>query len=78
MGNEKLLDNVSGCCCSNQSIVDSSINNINDLVDAMNKNCHEVQALYEKAIELNCQNEQFFMNWQDKLNDVSCVHISDL
>ena len=78
MDNENLLDNVGDFCCRNQSIVDSSINNINELVDAMNKNCRDVQALYKKAIELNCQNEQFFMNWQDKLNDVSCVHISDL
>lgn len=34
--------------------------------------------IYRRAIELNMQNEQEFMTWQDELNAVTFVHTEDL
>ena len=48
------------------------------LKDEMQHNAAEAEAIYRKAIDCGCQNEQFFMDWQDRLNQVSFVHEEDL
>ena len=56
----------------------SNIQSIDDLKQAMKIHSADAQVLYDKAIELHCQNEQFFMDWQDSINVVSYVHEEDL
>lgn len=55
-----------------------SISNKDELMKHMSVNAEYASLLYRKAIELKCQNEQFFMDWQDSLNKVSYVSIEDL
>lgn len=39
----------------------------------MKENIGDVQQLYDKAIQFNVVNEQFFINWQDELNRLSQI-----
>ena len=55
-----------------------SIQSIDDLKQAMKTHAADAQVIYDKAIELHCQNEQFFMDWQDSINAVSYVNEQDL
>lgn len=55
-----------------------SIQSIDDLKQAMKIHSADAQAIYDKSIEMHCQNEQFFMDWQDSINVVSYVHEEDL
>ena len=42
-----------------------------DLFARMNANAKEAEALKQEAVELGAENEQEFINWQDRLNVVS-------
>ena len=42
-----------------------------DLFARMNANAKEAQALKKEAVEIGAENEQEFINWQDRLNVVS-------
>ena len=49
------------------------ITSIASLEAAMKENIGDVQQLYDKAIQFNVVNEQFFINWQDELNRLSQI-----
>ena len=42
-----------------------------DLFARMNANAKEAEALKKEAVEIGAENEQEFINWQDRLNVVS-------
>ena len=44
----------------------------------MADNAREAEDIYNEAIKNGLQNEQFFMDWQDRLNIVTFVHEEDL
>lgn len=60
-----------------QNITISNISSAEELKQLMNSNAYDSELLYKRAIELNCQNEQFFIEWQDRLNAVSITKIED-
>ena len=51
---------------------------INLLKIKMEQNATDAEEIYKESIELSIMNEQFFMDWQDRLNKVSYVNIEDL
>jgi superfamily I DNA/RNA helicase len=55
----------------------SGITSISELESLMKDNACDAESLYKKAIELKCQNEQFFLDWQDCLNAVSITKLED-
>ena len=42
-----------------------------DLFARMDANAKEAEALKKEAVEIGAENEQEFINWQDRLNVVS-------
>lgn len=42
-----------------------------DLFARMDTNAKEAEALKKEAVEIGAENEQEFINWQDRLNVVS-------
>ena len=66
MQNEKFNETVATLSCEET------------LRNAMLRNVAEAEEIYKAAIEGGFQHEQFFMDWQDKLNRVTFVHEEDL
>ena len=54
------------------------IGSIEDLKQAMEAHAADADALYKKAVVFNVFNEQFFLDWQDRLNYVSYTHEEDM
>lgn len=51
---------------------------IMSLEKRMTENAREAEEIYAEAIKNGMQNEQCFMDWQDRLNVVTFVHEEDL
>lgn len=50
---------------------------IEDIEKSMISNAECAEHLYEVAIQEKLTNEQFFLNWQDRLNKVSLLPEED-